>query len=226
MNIDGLGEKIIEDYYNFGYLTDIPSIYDLKNYKEKLKELEGFGEKSINNLLTSIENSKKLSLEKVLFGLGIRHFGEKSALILAQRFNNIETLKNTSLEELTNINDIGEVMARSIKEYFSDENNLKLLEKLKKHGLNMIYLGKKITLDKNFENKKFVITGTISNLSRNEIKEEITSRGGNVIDSVSKKTDVIVVGTTPGSKYDKAKELGIDIWNEEKLLSILGGNNE
>lgn len=226
MNIEGLGDRIIEDYYNFGYLKDIPSLYDLKNYKEELKTLEGFGDKSINNLLNSIEKSKNNSLEKLLFGLGIRHFGAKSALILAQRYGNIDNIKNASYDELISINDIGSVMAESIISYFNDLDNLNMIDKLKMHGVNMDYLGKELKEDSNFLNKKFVITGTISKMSRNEIKEEILIRGGNVIDSVSKKTDVVIVGDSPGSKYDKARDLGIKIWFEDELFNHLGGSNE
>ena len=226
MNIEGLGEKILEDYYNFGYLTDIPSIYDLKKYKEELMELEGFGEKSINNLLSSIENSKSNSLEKLLFGLGIRHFGEKSALVIAKRFGDIDNIKNATFDELVSINDVGDVMARSILEYFSDIENINMIDKLKMHGVNTKYLGKALEVDSNFENKKFVVTGTINGYSRDEIKDAITMRGGSVVNSVSKKTDVVVVGDAPGSKYEKAVSLGIEIWDEEKILSFLGGKDE
>lgn len=226
MNIDGFGERIIEDYYNFGYLTDIPSIYELKKYKEELMSLEGFGEKSITNLLDAIENSKNNSLEKLLFGLGIRHFGEKSALVLAKKFKNIDNIINATLEEFVNISDFGEIMAKSILDYFSKDENIKLIERLKELGLNMEYLGKELKEDENFLNKKFVITGTISVMPRDQIKEEITLRGGNTVQSVSKNTDVVIVGENPGSKYEKAKKLDIEIWNEEKLLEVLGGSNE
>ncbi len=221
MNIDGLGERIAEDFYNFGYLKSIKDIYLLKNYKEELMELEGFGEKSINNLLQAIENSKNNSLEKLLFGLGIRHFGSKSALILAKNYPNIDLLKNVSVEELTKINDIGEIMALSIYDYFHNENNLNLIEELKSLGLNMKYLGSKINKKETFADKKFVITGTISFIARDRLKELIESYGGKCIDSVSKKTDVVIVGDTPGSKFDKAKELSIEIWNEGMLKSKL-----
>ena len=222
MNIDGLGERIVEDFYNFGYLKDIDSIYELYKYKDELMALEGFGEKSINNLLDAIEKSKENSLEKLLFGLGIRHFGKKSALVLAQNYNTLDDLINASLEDLKAIPDIGGVMAESIKEYFNTPSNIDLIEKLKMHNLNMKYLGKQIIKDDNFNEKKFVITGTISIMPREKLKEEIMLKGGKVIDSVSKKTDVVIVGTSPGSKYDKAKELGITIWNEEELIERLG----
>ena len=226
MNIDGLGERIIEDYYNFGYLTDIPSIYNLKKYKSELQSLEGFGEKSVDNLLIAIENSKKNSLEKLLFGLGIRHFGEKNATIIAKKYRTMDNVKNATYEDLVATSDIGDVMAKSIINYFKDENNLKMLESLKSLGVNMDYLGTEVIEDERFANKKFVLTGTISTMSRDKLKEIITSLGGNVTGSVSEKTDVVIVGESPGSKYNKAIELGIEIWNEEELMSILGDSNE
>lgn len=224
MNIDGLGERLCEDFYNFGFLKDITSIYKLKNYKEELISLEGFGEKSINNLLNAIEKSKENSLEKLLFALGIRHFGEKNALILAQNYPTIDKVIDANFNDLVEIRDIGLVMAKSITEYFNDKNNLQLIEKLKELGVNTNYLGKTIIHDENFSNKKFVITGTIAFAPRDKIKEMITLKGGKIIDSVSKKTDVLVVGDSPGSKYDKALELNITIWNENKLKEML--NNE
>lgn len=226
MNIDGLGDRIIEDYYNFGYLTDIPSIYELKKYKDELQSLEGFGEKKVDNLLDAIEKSKQASLEKLLFGLGIRHFGEKSALLLAKKFKTMDNIMKLSFEDLVDITDIGEVMAKSIIEYFSNPENIDLINRLKALGLNMYYLGKEIKEDVNFLNKKFVITGAISVMPRDTLKEEIALRGGDVSMSVSKKTDVVIVGDSPGSKYEKAKSLGIEIWNEEKLLKFLGGKYE
>lgn len=221
MNIDGLGERIIEDYYNFGYLTDIPSIYSLKNYKNELQSLEGFGEKKVDNLLVAIENSKENSLEKLLFGLGIRHFGEKNASIIAKKYKNIDSVISATYEDLINTSDVGDIMAKSIIEYFKDENNLKMIDSLKSIGVNMKYKGEEIKEDERFLNKKFVLTGTIEGISRDKLKEEITLRGGNVTSSVSEKTDVVIVGSSPGSKYDKALELGIEIWNEEDLMKVL-----
>jgi len=221
MNIDGLGERIAEDFYNFGYLKNITDIYKLKDKKEELMELEGFGEKSVTNLLDAIEKSKENSLERLLFGLGIRHLGEKSAKIIAQIYPNIDLLKNATFEELTNIPDIGDIIAKSIVEYFKNEENIKLIEELKSFDVNMNYLGKQISKKDAFVDKKFVITGTLSFISRDNLKEKITTYGGKTIDSVSKKTDVVIVGDNPGSKYEKAKELGIEIWNEETLKEKL-----
>ena len=207
-------------------ILDIPSIYELYKYKDELMSLEGFGEKKVDNLLEGIEKSKKNSLEHLLFGLGIRHFGEKSALILAKKFKNIDNIMDASFDELIAITDVGDIMAKSITEYFSNDENVKLINKLKELGLNMNYLGRDIVLDNNFSNKKFVITGTISVMPRDTLKEEISLRGGNVTASVSKNTDVVIAGDSPGSKYDKAVSLGIEIWDEDKLLKFLGGKNE
>ena len=221
MNIDGLGERIVEDLFNYGYLNDIISIYNLKNHRELLMELEGFGSKSIDNLLTSIEDSKTRSLEKLLFALGIRHVGEKCAKILALKYRSMDNLMASYYEELNAIRDVGDVIALSICEYFKDEKNIKLINDLKNIGVNMIYLGEEVKEDENFNNKKFVITGTISFMSRDELKEKIELLGGTCSESVSKKTDVVIVGENPGSKYDKAIELGIEIWNEEVLKEKL-----
>lgn len=218
MYIDGFGDRIIEDFYNMGYLNNIIDFYELYKYKEELMELEGFGSKSINNLLDSIENSKQNSLERLLFGLGIRYVGNKTAKILAKYYGNIDNLMQASYKELLDIKDIGEVIARSVVDYFA--NNKQLIFSLKEHGINMSYLGK-ITVNDNFNKKTFVLTGTLSNITRNEAKEKIEELGGNVSGSVSKKTDVVIVGENPGSKYDDALKLGITIWNEQEFLSQL-----
>lgn len=221
MNIDGLGERIIEDFYNFGYIKNITDIYLLKDRSEELMELEGFGEKSVSNLLEAIEKSKENSLERLLFGLGIRYLGEKSAKIIAKIYPDIELLKKASFDELVNISDIGNVMAKSIVDYFKNDENIETIEKLESFGVNMKYLGKQISKKDAFADKKFVITGTLSFISRDNLKEKITIYGGKTIDSVSKKTDVVIVGDNPGSKYEKAKTLNLEIWNEEKLKEKL-----
>lgn len=215
MNADGLGESIIEDLYNLKYIRTISDIYDLSKYKKSIMELEGYGEKSVNNMLEAIENTKKNSLEKLLFGLGIRQVGSKTAKILAKHYLNIDNLINTTKEELSNIRDIGDIIADSIINYFKDEKNINEINKLKEYGVNMTYLGQdESSNNPNIYGKTFVITGTLS-VPRDEIKEKIEVNGGNVTSSVSKKTDVVIVGADPGSKYTKAQELGITIWNEE-----------
>lgn len=221
MNIEGFGERIIEDFYNMGYLKTVVDFYELKNFKQELMELEGFGEKSINNLLDSIEKSKENSLERLLFALGIRHVGKKTAKILAQKYKNLDNLIKTDYDTLVNIPDIGEIIAKSIFEYFSIEENLKIIEKLKEHNLNTEYIGGNVVENVNFKDKTFVLTGTLSYYSRDEASEIIISHGGKVTNSVTKKTSVVLVGENPGSKYDKAKELGIIIWNEDDFKNML-----
>mgnify|MGYP004517403609 FL=1 len=222
MNIEGFGERIVEDFYNMGYLKTIADYYVLYEKKEELEELEGFGEKSITNLLDNIENSKKNSLERLLFGLGIRHVGKKTAKILCEVFNDLDSLMSASLTDLSVIPDIGEVIAQSIVNYFSEEKNKKLIERLKQYKLNLKYIGKQKNINETFYNKTFVLTGTLNTLTRNEAKELIEEKGGKNTSSVSKKTDVVIVGDSPGSKYDDAIKLGITIWNEEEFIKKVG----
>ncbi len=221
MNIDGLGENIIEDFYNMKIISCIEDIYNLKNKREELIELEGFGNKSVDNLITSIEASKNNSLEKLLFAIGILGIGAKTAKVLAKKYITMDNLMKASLEELTEIKDIGDILANNVVNYFKDEKNLELINNLKNIGVNMEYKGEKTLNNPLISNKKFVITGTISFMGRNEIKELIERYDGTVADSVSKKTDIVIVGEAPGSKYDKAKQLGIEIWNEEKLKEVI-----
>lgn len=222
MNIDGLGESIVEDFYNMGIIKDITDIYRLKDKKEELIELEGFGSKSVSNLLISIENSKNNSLENLLNGLGINGIGAKTAKILAKRYETMDNLMNASSEELEQIKDIGSTLSKNISNYFDNPKNRILIHELKDIGINMEYKGEKIIQDEAFTNKKFVLTGTISFLSRDELKKIIEDRGGEVSGSVSKKTDVVIAGENPGSKYDKAKSLNIPIWDDVSLRNYLG----
>lgn len=215
MYIEGFGDNIVEDFYNMGYLKSVVDFYELKKHKEELKELEGFGNKSINNLLSNIEKSKSNSLERLLFGLGIRYVGSKTAKILAKQFLNIDELMNATYDDLIKVKDVGDVIAKSVVEYF--QNNQQLIENLKRHNINMSYLGK-TNVNENFAGKTFVLTGTLSSITRNEAKSKIEELGGNVSGSVSKKTDFVIVGENPGSKYDDALKLGISIWNEQEFL--------
>lgn len=221
MNIDGLGESIMEDLYNFEFVKSIPDIYLLKNHKKDLVELEGYGEKSIQKLLDAIEKSKENSLEKLLFGLGIANVGSKTAKVLASHFLTMENLEKATIEELQEIPDIGKIIAESIIEFFKEEENQKVLKTLKEFQVNMTYQGKKIKQDTNFFNKSFVLTGTLTKFSRDEAKEKIESLGGKTVGSVSSKTSVVIVGDSPGSKYEKAKALQIPIWTEDEFLEKL-----
>ena len=221
MNITGLGESIVEDLFNLGFLKNIPDIYKLYEYKEDLKLLEGNGDKSISNLLQNIEESKNNSLDRLLYGLGIIYVGRKVAKILAKTFKSIEGLKIVDFETLNNVRDIGEKIAESVVNYFHVEENIKMLSDLECMGLNLKYEDEEIFENDNFMNKKFVVTGTLVKFGREEIKQLIEDNGGITSNSVSKKTDIVIVGESPGSKYDKALELGIEIWDEEKLLEML-----
>ena len=218
MNIEGFGESIIEDFYNMGYLKRIYDYYTLYKYKEELMTLEGFGEKSIIKLLSSIEKSKENSLERLLFALGIRHVGEKTAKILAKKYQNIDSLMNSNYEELSKINDIGDIIAKSIINYFDNTENIEIINKLKEYNVNMNYINNNYQEKNEFLNKTFVLTGTLSQITREEATRLIENYGGKVSNSVSSKTTVVIVGENPGSKYDKARSLGITIWQEEEFL--------
>ncbi len=219
MNIDGLGDRIIEDFYNLKYIKDITDIYKLGCFRDELTELEGYGNKSIDNLLEAIENSKENSLERLLFGLGIPNVGEKTSKILAARYETLDNLMNATFEELNQIPDIGEIIAKSIINFFQNEKNRDIIEELKELKVGMEYTGPKVVINENFNGKTFVITGTLTKYTRDEVEEKIENLGGKTSSSVSKKTSAVIVGENPGSKYTKAVELGIPIWNEEDLES-------
>lgn len=221
MNIEGLGERIIEDFYNMKFITSIIDIYNIKDRKEELIELEGFGDKSVNKLLDNIEKSKQNSLEKLLFAIGISGIGEKNAKILAKKFMNIDNLMNASLEDLTSISDVGPILANSIYNFFRNEDNIKLINDLKNIGMNMNYLGAQIKENEELLNKRIVVTGTLKKYTRDEIQNLIELNGGLWSTSVTKKTYAVIVGENPGSKYDKAKELNIPIWTEEDFDKVI-----
>lgn len=221
MNIDGLGDRIMEDFYNFHFIATIPDIYSLKNHEKDLTRLEGYGDKSVTNLLNAIEESKNNSLEKLIFGLGIPHVGAKTAKLLAQKYKTLQKLMSATEAELTMIPDIGGIIAKSVVNYFQDEHHHAMVEELIDLGLNTTYLGQEIIENEEFAGKSFVLTGSLTIFTRDEAKEKIESLGGKTVDSVSKKTSVVIVGEKPGSKYDKALQLGIPIWTEEEFKEKL-----
>lgn len=220
MNIDGLGERVISQLFAEKLIADVADIYKLS--QEQLLALERMGEKSVSNLIKAIEASKTNSLEKLLFGLGIRHVGAKAAKTLAQQFGHMDKLKDASKEELIAINEIGDKMADSIVSFFGLEEAQDLIKELTDYGVNMEYKGAKpvsvADSDSIFAGKTVVLTGKLEQLSRNEAKEKIEALGGNVAGSVSKKTHLVIAGEEAGSKLAKAQELGIEVWDEEKLL--------
>ena len=221
MNIDGLGDRIMEDFYNFHFIATIPDIYALKEHEKDLTRLEGYGEKSVTNLLNAIEESKNNSLEKLIFGLGIPHVGAKTAKLLAQKYKTLRNLMEQPEEELTKVPDIGGIIAKSVVDYFNDPHHKAIVEELMDLGINTTYLGQEIVENEEFSGKSFVLTGSLTIFAREEAKEKIESLGGKTVDSVSKKTSVVIVGEKPGSKYDKALKLGIPIWTEEEFKDKL-----
>ncbi len=221
MNIDGLGIEIMEDFFNLGFVKTITDIYHLDEHKKDLIELEGYGTKSVDNLLSAIEDSKHNSLERLIFGLGIGGIGDKTALMLVKKFQNIDNMINASFEDYKNIKDIGAILATNLFDYFQDINHLQLIQDLKELGLNMKYLGESSKENELITGRKFVLTGALSFIDRDRLSEIIDSYGGVTSISVSKKTDVVIVGENPGSKYEKAKELKIEIWEEAYIKELL-----
>jgi DNA ligase (NAD+) len=216
-NIDSLGDKLCEQLFQAGFITDIASIFRLKTQYESLIVLPGLGEKSINKLIEAVEESKKNNLDLLLFGLGIRHVGAKASKLICKRFKNMDGILNATLDELVAIPDVGDAIANSLYEYMHNEKSISLINQLKDLGLNMEYDAGEIK-ENYFTNKKCVLTGTLSSMGRSEAKKLIESFGGQLSESVSKKTDILILGENPGSKYDKAKELGIYIMEEPEFL--------
>ncbi|WAA09196.1 NAD-dependent DNA ligase LigA [Fervidibacillus albus] len=223
MNIDGLGERVITQLFSENLIRDVADIYQLN--REQLIQLERMGEKSVANLLSSIEASKSNSLERLLFGLGIRHVGNKAAKILAQKFGHIDRLMEATEEELQTIHEIGEKMAKAVVTYFQMPEVKELIKELKASGVNLEYKGPRMAEKTDVETiltgKTVVLTGKLERLTRNDAKEQLERLGAKVTGSVSKKTDIVIAGTDAGSKLTKAESLGIEIWDEKRLLMEL-----
>ena len=219
MNIEGLGEEIVEELYNLGFIKNITDLYSLKDKKKAIMEFDGYGEKSLNKIIENIENSKNNSMERLLYGLGIKEIGTKTAKLLASEFSNMDMLIQATEEELESIRDIGKVTAQSVVKYFATHRDL--IDELRNLGINMTYQGKNTGINELVTDKRFVITGTITGLGRKEIKEKLESYNAHVSESVSKNTDIVIVGANPGSKYQDALNLGITIWDETRTLEVL-----
>ena len=222
MDIETMGDKVSEEFFNVGLISDIPSIYDLWSKRAEIVGREGWQDKSVDNLLDAIEKSKENSLERLLFGLGIKEVGEKMAKTLAKRYLELEKFEELTEEELMGIPDVGPVVAHSIYEYFHNENNIQMIASLKEKGLNFSYLGQ-VTVDTNspFYGKTCVLTGTLSKYGRKEATEILENLGAKVAGSVSTKTDYVIFGEEAGSKLDKAHALGIKTLNEEEFEELL-----
>lgn len=221
MDIEGLGTSIIDQFVDLGYLKTYADIYRLKEKERELKSIERFGEKSIDNLLKSIELSKNKPFHKVLFAIGIRYVGAGAAKKLADHFVSLSNLQKAGVEEITEVYEIGEAIARSVVKFFSEEHNLHLISSLREFGLQLEGEQKKEVVDNFFKNKSFVLTGTLSSMKREEAAERITNLGGKSVSSVSKNTDFVVAGESAGSKLDKAQKLGVGILSEEDFLEKL-----
>ena len=223
MNIDGLGERVITQLFREELIHDVADIYQLTH--DQLIELERMGEKSVSNLLEAIRVSKDNSLEKLLFGLGIRHVGAKAARTLAQQFGSMDSLVQASIEDLEAINEVGQKMADSVVRYFQNEEVHELIDELKDAGVNMVYKGPKPVaveeIDSVFAGKTVVLTGKLEQLSRGEAKKKLEEQGAKVTGSVSKSTDLVIAGEDAGSKLEKAESLGIDVWSENRFLEEL-----
>ena len=216
-DIDSLGEQMVISLYENHLINSIPDIFKLRYHYDEIIKMERMGKKSVDKLLNAIEESKKNPLDKLIFGLGIRHVGAKVSKTLAKEFLSIEHLEKASFEALSDIEDIGEIIARSVVDYFSNEDNLAQIEELKSLGLNTIEEKEEI-VESFFTGKKVVLTGTLEHYERSEAKKIIEHFGGKCVDSVSKKTDIVLLGENPGSKYDKAMALGIYIMNEDEFM--------
>ena len=218
MNIDGLGEALVNQLTERKMVKNVADLYSLN--KEKLLGLERMGEKSAENVLGEIEASKKLPLERVIFGLGIRFVGERTAQFLAEHFGSLDAIMNATAEQLEEVNEVGPRIAESIVEFFADEHNQKLVRDLKQAGLT--FTGQKKEKGTKLAGKTFVLTGTLERHTRDEAKKMIEDAGGRVSGSVSKKTDYVVAGSEAGSKLDKARELGVAVIDEQELETMLG----
>ncbi len=214
MDIETLGIKVVETFHELGFLNTISDIYRLHMFKDELKLIPGFGEKKVEKLIQAIEASKNQSFDRFLFGLGIKHVGAKVAKILVKNYPTMDLLKQAELEDLKNIFDIGEMIAQSIVEYFSDEQNLLLIDELNAFGINMTYVREE-TIEHEFTGKTFVLTGKLEDLTRDEAKAIIEKLGGKTSSSVSVKTDYVLAGSDAGSKLKKANELGVTVIDEE-----------
>jgi DNA ligase (NAD+) len=219
MEIYEVGPKILDRFQEEGLISDAADLFTLK--KEDIQGLERFGDKSAENIIASIYEHRTVSLNRFIFALGILHVGEQTAIDLAEHFGTLENLMEASEEEINGIDNIGPVVSKSVYEYFHRKESLKYIEKLLRNGV-IVNRQKAIGNSRKFSGKSFVVTGTLDSMSRDEAKAKIRENGGKVAESVSKKTDFVVVGREPGSKAQKAEEFGVKILDEEGFLAMFG----
>jgi DNA ligase (NAD+) len=222
MDIDGVGEKVVEEFFNEGFMKDIPGIYHLSDHASEIKMLDGWSDKSINSIIMAIEESKKKSLERLLYGLGIKEVGNKTAKVLASLYKNLDAFKSLTIEDYLKVPDMGPVSAKSLFDYFHDPKNLAMIESLRADGLNFDYLGTdQRDVNSYFYGKTVVLTGTLSHYSRDEMTSILEGIGAKVSGSVSRNTDVVIAGVDAGSKLQKAQELGVKVMDEDEAMSHL-----
>jgi DNA ligase (NAD+) len=219
MDIDGFGESIALQLTREGYLSDLADIYRLREHRDQLIKLEGMGVKSIDQLLEAIEHSKENNLDRLLSALGIPFIGKVASRTLSEYFGSLETLMNADEVELLGVKEVGEKMAKSLLGYFADDENQLMIQALKALGVNMNYHSKTVE-NLLLKDKTIVVTGSLEHFSRSEIKEKILILGGKPASAVSQKTDFILVGKNPGTKYDKAKELNIEVMSEDEFIAL------
>lgn len=224
MNIEGMGPAVCAALYNTGLISEVSDIYKLKEKKQEIMRLDKMGEKSTKNLLEAIENSKQNDLHKLIFALGIPLIGQRAAKLLAERFHSMTALMSAREEEISSIYEMGDKMADEVIKYFEDETHRQIIASLKADGVNMTSMSAYARQSDALGGKNFVVTGTLKNYTRNEIKDIIESHGAKVSSSVSAKTDYVLAGQDPGSKYDKAAQLGVAIISEEEFEEILKGS--
>ncbi|MGH9556408.1 MAG: NAD-dependent DNA ligase LigA, partial [Terriglobales bacterium] len=217
MNIEGMGESLVDQLVERSLVKSVAGIYDLT--KDQLVALERMGEKSAQNVLDQIEASKKLPLHRVIYGLGLRFVGERTAELLAGHFGSLDALMEAGLGQLQEVTEVGPRIAESIRAFFAEKRNRELVERLRKAGLR--FEAEKKKRGTKLAGKTFVITGTLANYSRDQAKKMIEDAGGKVTGSVSKKSDYVIAGADPGSKLDKARELGVKVIGEEGLMALL-----
>ena len=220
-NIDSLGDKLVIQLYNEGFIKTIADIFRLSEHEDELIGLERFGRKSYENLINAVEESKHNNLDKLLFGLGIRHVGSKTAKLICQKFKTLDKIIDSSFEDIASINGVGEAIALAVREYFDNFDNLILINELKLLGLNTNFIESTVK-ESYFSNKKVVLTGTLSSMGRDEAKAKIEEYGGVCVSSVSKNTNIVIYGEGAGSKYDKALSLGIELMTEDEFLQKIG----
>jgi DNA ligase (NAD+) len=221
MNIEGLGEALVAQLLERGLVKSIADLYSIT--ADQLLSLERVGQKSADNLLQEIANSKRAGLDRVLYGLGIRFVGQRTAQLLAEEFGSMEALMAATAEDLERVNEVGPRVAQAIREFFDEEKNRELVRRLEKAGLTMTAEKRKKTSQ--LEGLTFVLTGTLPHLSREDAKAKIESAGGRVSGSVSKKTNYVVAGEDAGSKLDKARDLGVNVIDESALQKLLEGHS-